>query len=88
MKGRGTLMAEDLTYLPKLRRFEDLYNDRVATAVSLLGADPRAVAEIETSRDIVGAAIQELADLYRGLFIDQSAAKNAESVLRLTRLRA
>lgn len=81
-------MAEDLTYLPKLRRFEDLYNDRVATAMSLLGADPRAVVEIETSRDIVGAAIQELADLYRGLFIDESAAKNAESVLRLTRLEA
>ena len=44
-------MDADAIYLSKVEHFERLYDDRVDTAVSLLGGDPQSVREIETARE-------------------------------------
>lgn len=81
-------MDADAIYLSKVENFERLYDDRVDTAVSLLGGDPQSVREIETARAIVKAAIAELLQFYRDLFIERSPALGKDAPLRFTRLEA
>lgn len=81
-------MVEDPTYLPKIDRFELLFDDRVATATALLASDPESVREITTARDIVASALGELRVLYRDLYVEPDPALAKDAPLRLTRLEA
>lgn len=81
-------MDADAVYLSKVDHFERLFDDRVNTAVSLLAGDPEAVREIETSREVVKAAVAEMTAAYRDLYIDRNPALNKDAALRFTRLEA
>ncbi len=81
-------MVTDATYFSKIQRFEELYDDRVSTALSLLADDPKAVREIERSQAIIKSAVHELTDLYMALYVEKNPAQGKGNALRLTRLEA
>lgn len=81
-------MVEDPTYVPKIERFGVLFEDRVATAASLLAGDPEAIREIARARAVVASAIGELLGLYRDIYVQPNPAVGKDAVLRLTRLEA
>ena len=68
-------MATAATYLTKIQHFEELYDDRVSTALSLLASDAKAAGEIERSHAVVKSALHELVRLYRALYVEKEAAQ-------------
>ena len=81
-------MVADATYFSKIQRFEELYDDRVSAALSLLASDPKAVAEITRSHDVIKSALQELIGLYQALYVTKSSTQLRDDSVRLTRLEA
>lgn len=81
-------MVDDPTYLAKLERFKTLYCDRIDTAVSLLAGDSGTVTALENSRAVVVAAIGELTELYREIYLARDPSVGKDTVLRFTRLEA
>lgn len=80
-------MVADATYLSKIKQFDELYDDRVSAALSMLANDAKAVSEIERSGTIIKSAVQELAGLYEDLYIKKLAQSKADA-LRFARLEA
>jgi hypothetical protein len=76
------------TYFAKVERFEQLYDDRVATAVRFLAGDAEAVKAIETARSVIKSALQELLVLYQSQYGEAGSTPNKDDVLRLTHLEA
>ena len=81
-------MVADATYFSKIQRFEELYDDRVAAALSVLASDTKAAAEIERSHDVIKSALQELIGLYQALYVTKSSTQLKDDSMRLTRLEA
>jgi len=81
-------MVADATYFSKIQRFEQLYDDRVSTGLSLLASDTKAAAEIRRSHDVVKSALAELIDLYQALYVTKSSTQLKDDSIRLTRLEA
>ena len=75
-------------YFSKLDGFEALYDDRVAIGRAALADDPDAVAAIDNSQVVIKAALRELVERYRNLFVDESAPRGKDDALLLTRLEA
>ena len=81
-------MVADATYFSKIQRFEELYDDRVSAALSVLAPDTKAVAEIQRSHDVIKSALQELIGLYTALYVTKSSTQLKDDSVRLTRLEA
>ena len=81
-------MVADATYFSKIQRFEELYDDRVSTALPSLTSDTKAVAEINRSHDVIKSALDELIGLYRALYVTKSSTQVKDDSVRLTRLEA
>ncbi len=81
-------MVAAATYLAKIQRFEELYDDRVSTALSLLASDAAAAREIERSHAVIKSALQELIGLYQAIYVEKRSAQGKDDALRLTRLEA
>lgn len=81
-------MAEAPTYLAKIERFEQLYDDRVAMALPYSASDPRLAQEIKNSQAIIKAAIRELVERYNAQFLTEDASPTKDDVVDLMHLEA
>lgn len=70
----------DSGYLPKLRNFQNLFDERVAVALKILGRTSPAGIAVSRYRQVLAGAVDELAGLYTAAFIDQDlpAEKRAD----------
>lgn len=81
-------MAEAPTYLAKIERFEQLYDDRVALALPYAASDPQLTQEIKSSQAIIKAAIRELIDRYTAQFLTDGASPTKDDVIDFMHLEA
>lgn len=71
----------DSGYFSKLRNFADLFDERTAVAVTILGEDSEPGRAILRYRDILAGALAELGRLYTAKFIDDSLPAEQEAIL-------
>jgi len=81
-------MAEAPTYLAKIQRFEELYDDRVAMALPYLSGDPQVTQEVTRSQGIIKAALRELVERYQAQFLAQNASPSKDDVIDFMHLEA
>lgn len=81
-------MAEAPTYLSKIERFEQLYDDRVAMALPYAASDAPLTREIKSSQAIIKAAIKELVERYKAQFLTDGASPTKDDVIDFMHLEA